>query len=461
MHSSWLLLLAAFLRHHSFAYAAGSYRTLAFVLLMLDALVIVLFNSFHNVISRGYYREFAATLRHSFYVYALAALFLFITQSGITYSRIILTLTFAFHVLFGYITRLLWKVYVKKRSKNSVNKRSMLAVLEPDSAESMLERLRENSVEGFQIVGVILNGETDLREVGGLPVLTDIDNASSFICHEWIDAVYIDCPSTDPKISKLMDDCSQMGVPVHYHIPALSRSGIKRFVENVGGTTVLTTSINYATPIQVLTKRLFDILGGIIGSLLTLLIILIVGPAIRRQSPGPVLYTQTRIGKNGKPFKLYKIRSMYMDADERKKEFMNQNRVKDGMMFKLDFDPRIIGNEILPDGTKKTGIGEFIRRTSLDEFPQFFNVLMGQMSLVGTRPPTVDEWEKYEFHHRARLAVKPGITGMWQVSGRSDITDFEEVVRLDTEYIYNWNYGLDIKILLQTVAAVFRGRGAM
>ena len=140
---------------------------------------------------------------------------------------------------------------------------------------------------------------------------------------------------------------------------------------------------------------------------------------------------------------------------------MEQNRVKDGMMFKLDFDPRIIGNEVLPDGTKKTGIGEFIRRTSLDEFPQFFNVLMGQMSLVGTRPPTADEWEKYEFHHRARLAIKPGITGMWQVSGRSDITDFEEVVRLDTQYITNWDYGLDIKILLMTIAAMFKGKGAM
>jgi lipopolysaccharide/colanic/teichoic acid biosynthesis glycosyltransferase len=159
---------------------------------------------------------------------------------------------------------------------------------------------------------------------------------------------------------------------------------------------------------------------------------------------------------------MYKIRSMYMDADERKKELMEQNRVKDGMMFKLDFDPRIIGNEILPDGTQKTGIGELIRKLSLDEFPQFlFNVLPGDMSLVGTRPPTVDEWEKYEFHHRARLAVKPGITGMWQVSGRSDITNFEDVTRLDTEYIENWSLGLDVKILLKTVGVVLGHRGAM
>ena len=150
-----------------------------------------------------------------------------------------------------------------------------------------------------------------------------------------------------------------------------------------------------------------------------------------------------------------------MDADQKKKMLMDQNRVKDCRMFKMDNDPRVIGNVILPDGTCKKGIGDFIRRTSLDEFPQFFNVLLGQMSLVGTRPPTVDEWETYEYHHRARLACKPGITGVWQVSGRSEINDFEEVVEMDTHYITHWYFGLDLRILLKTVLVVLAGQGAL
>lgn len=165
-------------------------------------------------------------------------------------------------------------------------------------------------------------------------------------------------------------------------------------------------------------------------------------------------------GKNGKKFKMYKFRSMYLDAEERKRDLLEQNRVKDGMMFKLDWDPRIIGARMV-DGKPKKGIGNYIRDLSIDELPQFFNVLKGDMSLVGTRPPTVDEWEKYELHHRKRLATKPGITGMWQVSGRSNITDFEEVVRLDTRYINEWSIGLDLRILFKTVLVVLGREGSM
>ena len=231
---------------------------------------------------------------------------------------------------------------------------------------------------------------------------------------------------------KMIKNFGIMGITIHIKLARVADDSSNQIVEKLEGYTVLSTSINMVSAGQLIFKRTMDICGGLVGMLLTGIIFIFVAPIIYIKSPGPIFFKQVRIGKNGKKFNIYKFRSMYMDAEERKKELMAQNDIKDGMMFKMDNDPRII-----------KGIGNFIRDYSLDEFPQFWNVLKGDMSLVGTRPPTVDEWEKYEMHHRSRLAFKPGLTGMWQVSGRSNITDFEEVVRLDTEYIKKWSPGLD------------------
>ena len=194
-------------------------------------------------------------------------------------------------------------------------------------------------------------------------------------------------------------------------------------------------------------KRIIDIVGGTVGSVITILVAIILGPIIKMESPGPILFKQKRVGKNGRFFEIYKFRSMGVDAEARKKDLMNQNEV-DGHMFKMTNDPRV------------TKVGKFIRATSIDELPQFFNVLKGDMSLVGTRPPTIDEFREYKSHHKKRLSMKPGITGMWQVSGRSNITDFEEVVRLDADYIDNYTLFLDFKILAKTFVVVFAKIGS-
>ena len=194
-------------------------------------------------------------------------------------------------------------------------------------------------------------------------------------------------------------------------------------------------------------KRLMDIVGSLIGCVLTLLITPFVALAIKIDSPGPVFFSQTRIGKNGRRFKIWKFRSMYIDAEARKKELEAQNEIR-GLMFKMEDDPRI------------TKVGKFIRKTSIDETPQFFNILVGDMSLVGTRPPTEDEFEQYNGYYRRRMSITPGLTGMWQVSGRSDIQDFEEIVKLDLEYIDNWSLLLDIKILFKTVFIVLGRKGS-
>lgn len=440
-------------------YGSWLYRNLGLVLLLQDVLTAVLFNTMHHVLKRGYYLELSYTVKHTALVFAGITLFLFSFQYGSDYSRIVLFLTFILHTLLGYVIRILWKKALCERGILSRKQETMLAVLQKDTADAMLDQLLASPAEGRRIVGAVVDGG-HAQSVRNIPVVCSLAEAPQYICRKWIDSVYIDCALTAPGIPALISACLQMAVPVHYHVPGMGTKEANLVVEQICGSTVITSAAKCAEPWELIVKRMMDISGGLIGSVAALLILAFVGPKIRKESPGPLLYRSERIGKNGKKFSMLKIRSMYPDADKRKAALMDQNRVKDGMMFKMDFDPRVIGNAILPDGSRKTGIGDLIRRTSLDEFPQFFNVLKGDMSLVGTRPPTVDEWEKYEFHHRARLSCKPGITGMWQISGRSDITDFEQVVKLDMGYINNWSLKLDLKILWKTIGVVFRRQGA-
>lgn len=353
--------------------------------------------------------------------------------------------------------------------KASGGERSLLIVTSSDIADEVVENIKKNNYAGYTIAGTVLTddnentmayreaaaaqtgikGKPDMqagkrkqnrRSISGIPIVASSDKAAMYICKEWIDEVIVVPSDQMPFPQQLMDEMQETGVTIHLNLAKISNEpGKKQIVERVGGYTVLTTSINYASAKQLFLKRAMDILAGIVGCIFTGIIFLFVAPMIHIKSPGPVFFAQERVGKNGRKFKLYKFRSMYLDADARKAELMKENKMSDGKMFKMDFDPRVIGNEILPDGSHKKGFGQFLRDSSLDEFPQFWNVLKGDMSLVGTRPPLVGEVSEYELHHRARLAIKPGITGMWQVSGRSDITDFEEVVRLDKQYISEWS----------------------
>ena len=192
-------------------------------------------------------------------------------------------------------------------------------------------------------------------------------------------------------------------------------------------------------------KRLIDIVGAVVGLGITAIVAAPVAIAIQRDNPGSVFYSQTRCGLKGKPFKIWKFRSMVADAEQRKHLVENQAK---GNIFKNENDPRI------------TRVGAFLRRTSLDELPQFWNVLKGEMSLVGTRPPSLDEVEKYQPHHWLRLAVKPGMTGEWQVNGRSSVIDFEDIVKLDVAYQEKWSIVYDLKLILRTIEVVLKKRGA-
>ncbi len=283
----------------------------------------------------------------------------------------------------------------------------------------------------------------------GIPVVCSIENINNYLVSNVVDEVFINVPGNIYFSGELINNCVDMGIAVHCNLEKLQNSITQDTIEDFAGYRVITKGIKMVSPGQLFIKRAMDIAGSVVGLLVTGLIYLVVAPIIYIKSPGPIFFSQMRVGLNGRKFKIYKFRSMYMDAEERKKELMAKNKMT-GLMFKLDDDPRII-----------KGIGNFIRKTSIDELPQMWNVLKGQMSLVGTRPPTVDEFEKYDCRHKIRLATKPGITGMWQISGRSNITDFEEVVRLDTKYIYEWNIRLDIKILFKTILVVFGRDGSV
>lgn len=444
------------------AYSVMLYRNMAIILGLADIIVIFALDTFHGVLKRGYYREFIITMQNAIVVGLVSVFYLFAVQEAQEYSRSVFLCTFGFYVIGTYFIRVLWRHYLRKKMASGGD-RTLLIVTTSKKAEAVVKEVKENNFAMFKIVGVVtIDRDMTGESVDGIPVVSDGISAPMYVCREWIDDVLLVPSETGEFPKELHEQFIETGVTVHYKLAKLLEiPGEKQFVEKLGKYSVLTTTINYVSSRQLLVKRLFDILGGAFGCILTGLVFLLVAPMIYISSPGPIFFSQERVGKNGKKFKIYKFRSMYMDAEERKAELMDQNRLGDGKMFKLDFDPRVIGNKILPNGKKKTGVGNFIRSTSLDEFPQFLNVLKGDMSLVGPRPPLVGEVSEYELHHRARLSVKPGITGLWQVSGRSEITDFEEVVRLDRKYISEWNIGMDIKILIKTVLVVLKKEGSM
>lgn len=443
-------------------YVIPLYRNMAIFVELADLLIVFIFEVYKNVLKRGYYKEFAASIKQALMLLLGSSLYLVTVQDGNDYSRIAL---FTMVIIYGgitYIVRLLWKRLLQHRMKNG-EEVSLVIVTSQKIAKDVVRNIKEKNYNMYKITGVIvLDGDMYGTIIGGVPVVANADNAAEYLLQNWVDEVFFYVEKSVPYPKELIDRCSEMGITVHMNLAQISDGTLgKQSIGRVGDYTVITSSINVMTMRQAFMKRTMDILAGIVGCIATAIIFIFIAPIIYIKSPGPIFFAQERIGQNGKSFKMYKFRSMYLDAEERKEELMKENKMSNNLMFKMDFDPRIIGNKILSDGTKKTGIGQFIRSTSLDEFPQFYDVLIGKMSLVGFRPCLKSEYEEYEYHHRARIAMKPGITGMWQVSGRSDITDFEEVVKLDTEYIRNWSMGLDFRILLKTIKTVLHRDGSI
>ena len=423
------------------------YQRIAVIALLVDICVSFVAESYTGILRRNKYQELRHTIAHCSIVFGGVLVYLYATKTSVYYSRQMLFAFWAFFMALSYIGRVFLKRSIRRKKLMDKNKAHMTVVSDSILVEECLYEIAHNKYTDFKVDGVVVI-DKDMRgqEIQGIPVVASADSFMEYLRTNVVDEVYIN-GNTRTSSEALATQLVEMGVTVHISLIHTKQMVPNRRIENYGDYIVLTSSMHIANARQLFVKRLADIVGALVGLILTFFAFLIFAPIIKIQSPGPIFFKQVRIGKNGRRFNFYKFRSMYVDAEERKAELMKQNEMQ-GNMFKMENDPRIIP------------IGHFMRKYSIDELPQFWNVLKGDMSLVGTRPPTEDEFEQYENHHKARLGIRPGLTGMWQVSGRSDITDFEEVVALDTEYISNWTLGLDAKLLFKTIGVVLTGKGS-
>ncbi len=444
------LILTGQIHRHFVPTSSVAAWNLGIVLPMIFWLLDLLTDSYQGIMQRGYLKEFWALLKlnlGAFFLILFLFYFLRITAAP-RRSFLALYCVLAFPLM--YIMRFGWKFYLRRRNRKTDYTRHILLITTEALAREMVGGLSASAVRNYSFFGLaVLDRPMVGEKIGNVPVAADQDSLVEFAKKNVVDEALINLPDRSEYNLALARQLLDMGITVHIDVEETYRFLPNRSVSSVFGVNVLTTTISPISTRQSMEKRLMDIVGGFVGCVITLLLSVIIGPLIYLRSPGPIYFAQTRVGKGGRTFKMYKFRSMYMDAEERKKELMAQNKIQDGLMFKIDDDPRVI-----------RGIGTFIRRTSLDEFPQFFNVLKGEMSMVGTRPPTVDEYSRYSARHKKRLAMAPGITGLWQVSGRSKIMDFEEVVRLDTQYIENWSLDEDIKIIFKTITKIIRSDDA-
>lgn len=404
-----------------------------------------------HIFDRGAYQEFLAVCKSGLCVGAAVMVYFFLSQQGIHYSRLQWIYYFITYFLVSYIGHQAAKLVIAKYYKSSRSCKKIMLITSSDKVEDILEKFQRTNNWYFEITCItIVDQDLTGTKIQEIPVIANTDTMLEKAKNIALDGVFINVSYKSHiifDVRRTLHDFQEMGIIVHVNIDALELDVTDKVIENLGFFKVVSYASRLRDPGQQVLKRCIDIVGGMVGMIITLFVGAFVAIAIKLDSPGPVIFSQNRVGKNGRRFKMYKFRSMYIDAEERKKELLQQNEMQ-GAMFKIANDPRI------------TKVGKFIRKYSIDELPQFFNVLKGDMSLVGTRPPTVEEVQRYKTEQKRRLSVTPGMTGLWQTSGRSEIYDFDEIVKLDLEYIDKWSIGLDIKLLVKTIVVCVKGDGA-
>ena len=448
------LTVAGMMRYQTFEelVEAENLRELYSIILVLHIASFYFLKVYNGFFKRGRYRELLLSLKYNLVLVAGATLVGFGMKSVVFCSRLVMGYFFVFN------TGMLWLVHLFIRNRERFfgwsrrRESNLLIVTTREYLTEILERFGKSKEVNWKITGVVLLGQRgEETEINGIPIFGETDDYLEYATLHVVDEVFIQVDEIQKRekyLKNMILEFEKMGVVVNLNLDLfdLGVNGVKQ-VYNLEQYHVLAFSSRLFDYRMVLIKRMIDIAGALVGLLITGIVGIVLAPFLLLESPGPLIFCQNRVGVSGRIFKFYKFRSMYVDAEERKKELMSKNEVQ-GLMFKMENDPRI------------TKVGAFIRKTSIDELPQFWNVLKGDMSLVGTRPPTVDEYEQYTGYQKRRISFRPGITGLWQISGRSDIKDFDEVVKLDLEYIDNWSLLLDLKIIFKTILVVFKGSGA-
>jgi exopolysaccharide biosynthesis polyprenyl glycosylphosphotransferase len=325
---------------------------------------------------------------------------------------------------------------------------TVVAVGHEAAVGQLIRELRREPYHGLQVVAACLPGVSAATEVDGVPVVGDLDDTASVVRNLNAGTVAVlSCPEIDGvKLRTLAWELEKTGTDLCLAPALLDVAGPRTTVRPTAGLTLLHVDHPRLSGPRQIVKDMFDRCAAALALTALSPLLLAIALTIRFHDKGPALFTQTRVGKDGESFKIYKFRTMVVDAEARLAELLVWNE-SDGALFKIRKDPRI------------TALGAWLRKWSLDELPQFFNVMMGQMSLVGPRPALPQEAALYAEHVRRRLVVKPGVTGLWQVSGRSDLT-WDESVRLDIRYVENWSFALDLQILWKTLGVMFKGSGA-
>lgn len=449
------LIVADMIRYQSFheIIVRENFQGQCSVILLLHVASYYFMKIYDGFFKRGRYNELFLSIKYNLILVAGATLLGFGLKSEIFTSRLVMGYFFVLN------TFMIWLVHLFIRNREKVFRWShrrvtnLLVVTTAERMSDIVKQFQKSKETTWNIAGIVLLGEKQPhKEFLDIPIIPGTEEAYlEYATLNVVDEVFIQVDAIQSRESFLKNmilEFEKMGIVVNLNLDLfdLGLVGEKR-IYNLEQYHVIAFSSRLFDYRMVWVKRVIDIMGALVGLVITVIVGIVLAPFLLLESPGPLVFCQKRVGVNGRIFNFYKFRSMYADAEERKKDLMAQNEVN-GLMFKMENDPRI------------TKVGAFIRKTSIDELPQFWNVLKGDMSLVGTRPPTLDEYQQYSYYQKRRISFRPGITGLWQISGRSDIKDFDEVVKLDLEYIDNWSLLLDFKIIFKTILVVFKGSGA-